>query len=137
MSRPRLLRGGLEPERPLDAAWQSTRDTETVIWRFQRPTRAYGFEVQEPLGGDVLSIVVGFEEQIMGPFPILSAVQFHRRGAITSSPDEGWKIGPIALPAFGPGKELRVRLVGFEGRLRPFGVQIGSGPRDPGAPELR
>lgn len=123
-------------ERPLDAAWQSTQDIETVVWRFQLPTRVDGFEFREPIGGEVLSIVVGLEEQVMGPFALVGAAQFLPRGSLVSSPAEGWKLGPIALPAFGPGTELQIRLARFAGLVRPFGVQLGGGPRDPGAPEL-
>lgn len=113
----------------LEAEWQSG---ELLFWQFQCPTSVDGFELREPLGGDLLSIRVGTEEQLVGAesVPLLAAAQFIRSGAYSTSPEEGWKLGPLALPAMSPGVRLQVRLKGFTGQLRPFGRQVGA-PRLP------
>jgi hypothetical protein len=105
----------------LDAEWKAG---DFCNWVFQRPTRVSGFEVEEPAGGELVSIKVGIEEQMLaGPVPLIELVQWWPDG-VPESPSAGWKIGRLALPAQPPGQVLGVTLRNFRGRLRPFGIQV-------------
>ncbi|HXI60678.1 MAG TPA: hypothetical protein VNO55_31670 [Polyangia bacterium] len=123
----------LNPVRMLIAEWQSA---EVMRWVFQLPTRVEGFELLAPLVGDLQSVLVGLSEQLAfidgQSTPVQGIAQFHRAGALLSSPDEGWKVGPLLLETLRPGAMLTVKIVGFTGQLRPFGCQAGDGPPDPG-----
>jgi len=105
----------------LDAEWQTG---DSCRWVWQRATRVSGFELEEPAGGELVSIVVGVEEQMMaGPVPLIELAQWWPQG-VPESPAAGWKIGRIALPSMRAGIALQVTLQNFRGRLRPFGVQV-------------
>lgn len=124
--------GAIAPEvRPLDADWQSG---EVLIWKFQLPTKVEGFELREPLLGFVLAVEFGGESQLAGnqPIPIESLAQHCAWGEIMSSPARGWKFAGLLLPTLEPGRELKVTLASFVGQIRPYGVQVGGGPRDGG-----
>lgn len=105
----------------LEAEWKTGDNCE---WIWQRPTRVDGFEVEEPAGAELVEIIVGLEPQLVGgSISLIDLVQWWPKG-VPASPDPGWKIGRIALPAQQPGSVLRVHLLRFRGRLRPFGVQV-------------
>jgi hypothetical protein len=100
----------------LEAEWKTG---DAMAWVWQCPTRVSCFEVEEPAGAELLSIIVGNEEQLLGagPVPLIGLVQW--------SPErEAWTIGPIALPAQPPGQVLHVAMRNFRGRLRPLGMQV-------------
>lgn len=100
----------------LEAEWKSG---DVMRWVWQCPTRVSGFEVEEPAGAELVSIVVGNEEQLVGPGSV-SLI-----GLVQWSPErETWTIGPLALPAQPPGVVLYVVTRNFGGRLRPFGMQV-------------
>jgi hypothetical protein len=104
----------------LDAEWKSG---PACAWVWQRPTRVSGFEIESP-GGDLLSIMVGNEEQLMtGPVALMDLAQYWPQG-VPESPLPGWKIGRILLPSMRAGVVLHVATRAFSGRLRPFGVDI-------------
>jgi hypothetical protein len=106
----------------LVAEWKSG---DAMRWVWQCPTRVSGFEVEEPAGAELVSIAVGNEEQLLTSVPValMNLVQWYPHG-VPESPDPGWKIGRLALPAQPPGVVLYVVTRNFGGRLRPFGMQV-------------
>ncbi len=115
-------------ERMLEAEWQGGA---LMRWVFQLPTRVDGFEVEEPIGGELLLVQVAQlvqRERIV----LISAVEFYSFGVIQLSPARGWKLGPLNLQTVEVGAYLSVKTFAFRGRLRPFGCQAGGGPADDG-----
>jgi hypothetical protein len=105
----------------LDAEWKAG---DVCEWVWQRVTRVSGFEIEEPAGGELVSIMVGDEEQLIaGPVSLVDVAQWWPQG-VPESPAPGWKLGRLALPAQPIAQVLHVVTRNFRGRLRPFGMQV-------------
>lgn len=106
----------------IDAEWK--REPE-MIWTWQAPTRVSGLEIDGKPHGQLISLEVGGEEQLMaGPVDVADLAQFFPAGALLESPAPGFKIGRLALPSQHAGNSIKLVTVNFNGRMRPFGVQI-------------
>jgi hypothetical protein len=105
----------------LEAEWKRG---DVCAWVWQQPTRVSGFELEDGAGGELVSIMVGNEEQLMaGPVSLIQLAQWWPQG-VPEAPEPGWKIGRLALPAQPAGQVLHVVTRNFRGRLRPFGMQL-------------
>lgn len=96
-----------------EGRWQSPDESGTMIWRFQRPTKVYGFEIHGGIAfanGNLYSVSIGSHEQMTGELPMLCFVAHN--GVM------------LELESIMIGVPLTVRTRGFSGRFRPVGEQI-------------
>lgn len=111
----------------LDAEWRTGGQGEHIAtWQFPFVTRVHGFELQEPIRGELLSIIIAGQEQLalVGGVTIVYAAQHYGARTIPDSPSRGWKLGPILLQIMQIGVTLAVTTRNFAGQMRPFGAQI-------------
>jgi hypothetical protein len=90
----------------LEAEWQRG---PVMVWTFQRVTRVHQFEVRGEVGHNMVSLVVGVRENLIGPVPLAEL---------------GEDRMPIILDVQRIGTALLVVVDSNRVELRPIGEQV-------------
>lgn len=101
---------------PLDADFQTPQkasgiDCDFAVWYFPCSTRVTSFEIEGDANGEIHSIQVAQEEQLIDSMPIATLT-----------------LGPLMMPVINPSMAFRIHTKGFTGRIRPIGKQVISRP---------